>query len=141
MNAFSPTALAFAGVTATTGVFAAWLHLERVSALWETAYGRTLLIKLAVLSIVAATGAYNWLRVRPALGDLEGATRVRRSAMVELGVGLLVLAVTAVLVAMPTAADEAAMHDPIVSTRACPASSLASRCSVADPPSSGQPST
>ena len=110
VNAFSPTALAFAGVTATTGVFAAWLHLGEVSALWETAYGQTLLLKLAVLSVVGATGAYNWLRVRPALGDLEGARRVRRSATVELAVGALVLAVTAVLVAMPTATDMAAMH-------------------------------
>ena len=110
VNAFSPTALAFAGLTVTTGVFAAWLHLGAVSALWETAYGQTLLVKLAVLSVVGATGAYNWLRVRPALGDLEGARRVRRSAAVELAVGALVLAVTAVLVAMPTATDLAAVH-------------------------------
>lgn len=142
VDAFSPTALAFAGATATTGVFAAWLHLGTVRALWETAYGQTLLVKLAVLSIVAATGAYNWLRVRPALGDIEGARRVRRSATVEIAVGVLVLAVTAVLVAMPTAADEVAMSAPAVaSTRACPASFAASRCPVADSPSSSRPST
>jgi len=33
VNAFSPTALVFAGFTAFTGVFAAWLHLESFSAL------------------------------------------------------------------------------------------------------------
>lgn len=109
VNAFSPTALVFAGLTATTGVFAAWLHLGAVNALWQTTYGQTLLVKLAVLSVVAATGAYNWLRVRPTLGDVEGARRVRRSAMVELAVGVLVLAVTAVLVATPTAVDLSAM--------------------------------
>jgi putative copper export protein/methionine-rich copper-binding protein CopC len=105
VNAFSPTALLFAGITAATGLVAAWIHLGSLSALWETSYGRTLLIKLAVLSIVVATGAYNWRRVRPALGDVAGAVRVRRSATAELAVGALVLAVTAVLVATPTGVE------------------------------------
>lgn len=109
-NSFSPTALLFAGVTATTGVFAAWLHLGSVPDLWQTDYGRTLLIKLAILSVVAGTGAYNWLRVKPALGRLEGAARIRRSATIELTVGVLVLAVTAFLVATPTAMDEEMMR-------------------------------
>lgn len=110
VNAFSPTALVFAGLTAATGVFAAWLHLGTVPALWQTPYGRLLLLKLAILSVVAGTGAYNWLRVKPALGDVEGAVRVRRSASVELAVGVLVLVVTAILVATPTAMDIAAMR-------------------------------
>lgn len=110
VNAFSPTALVFAGLTAATGVFAAWLHLGTVPALWQTQYGRLLLLKLAILSVVAGTGAYNWLRVKPALGDIEGAGRVRRSASVELAVGVLVLVVTAILVATPTAMDIAAMR-------------------------------
>ena len=109
VNAFSPTALVFAGLAASTGVFAAWLHLGTIPALWQTAYGRTLLVKLGVLSLVAGTGAYNWLRVKPSLGDIEGAVRIRRSATVELAVGVLVLVVTAVLVAKPTAVDVAAM--------------------------------
>ncbi len=108
VNAYSPTALAFAGLVAATGVIAAWLHVGSVPALWQTTYGKTLLVKLAILSLVAATGAYNWLRVKPTLGQIEGAHRVRRSAMIELAVGLLVLAVTAVLVATPTAMDLAA---------------------------------
>lgn len=109
VNAFSPTALVFAGLTASTGVFAAWLHLGTVPALWQTSYGKTLLVKLAILSVVAGTGAYNWLRVKPSLGNVEGASRIRRSAVVELSVGVLVLIVTAVLVATPTAMDIAAM--------------------------------
>lgn len=105
VNAFSPTALMFAGLVAATGVFAAWIHVGSVPGLWQTPYGRTLLIKLSVLSIVALTGAYNWLRVKPTLGQAEGAVRIRRSAMVEVIVGVIVLLVTAVLVAMPTAMD------------------------------------
>lgn len=111
VHAFSPTALVFAGLTAATGVVAAWLHVGAVPALWQTTYGKTLLLKLAVLSVVAGTGAYNWLRVRPALGDVEGARRIRRSATVELIVGAVVLVITAVLVATPTAVDLQAMQN------------------------------
>lgn len=105
VNAFSPTTLLFAGLSAATGVFAAWLHVETFRALWESDYGRILLLKLGILSIVAGTGAYNWLRVRPALGGVEGATRIRRSATVELAVGAVVLLITAALVATPTPMD------------------------------------
>jgi copper transport protein len=111
VNAFSPTALAFAGLVAVTGVVAAWLHLGSVPALWQSGYGRTLLLKLGILSVVAATGAYNWRRVRPTLGDSDGARRIRRSASAELAVGVLVLIVTAVLVAMPTPTEPAEMSD------------------------------
>ena len=112
VNAFSPTALVFAGITAASGVFTAWLHLEALGALWQTPYGRTLLVKLAILSVVAATGAYNWRRVKPTLGDGTGAARLRRSASVELAVGAVVLVVTAVLVATPTPMDLMLMMAP-----------------------------
>ena len=109
VNAFSPTALVFAGITALTGALSAWLHLGTLPALWQSAYGQRLVLKLVILSVVAGTGAYNWLRVRPRLGSERGASRVRRSAAVELAVGVLVLLATAVLVATPTATDVAAM--------------------------------
>ena len=105
INAFSPTALAFAGMVAASGLFAAWVHLGGIAPLWQSTYGRILLAKLAVLSVVALTGAYNWLRVRPALGTDDGAVRIRRSASVEVGAGVLVLILTAILVATPTPMD------------------------------------
>ncbi|MGI9077438.1 MAG: copper resistance D family protein, partial [Gemmatimonadaceae bacterium] len=115
INAYSPTALVFAGIAAATGVFAAWLHIGTVSGLWQTEYGRTLLLKLGILSVVAGTGAYNWRRLKPALGDVLGAQRIRRSAGIEVAVALIVLAVTAVLVATPTAMDEQMMTNDAVS--------------------------
>ena len=102
VNAFSPLALTFAGLTAVTGIANAWLRLGTLPALWESTYGRTLIVKLAILSLVIAVGAYNWRRARPALGDEAGARRIRRSATVELTIGLAVILVTAVLVATPT---------------------------------------
>lgn len=109
VNAFSPTALVFAGITASAGVFAAWLHLGTVPALWQTQYGKTLLVKLAILGIVTATGAFNFLYVKPRLGKLDGINSIRRSANIEVAVAVLVLLVTAVLVATPTAMDMAAV--------------------------------
>jgi putative copper export protein len=101
VNAFSPWALAFAATVAVTGAAAAWLHLAAPAALWSTTYGRTLLVKLAVLVPVAATGAYNWRRLRPSLHDEQGGARLTRSATVELAAAAVALAVTAVLVATP----------------------------------------
>jgi putative copper export protein len=95
----------FAALVVGTGLFASWLHLPSPAALWQSGYGRTLLLKLAVLSLVFATGAYNWLWVRPALGADAATRRRRRSATLELAVGVLVLLVTAVLVATPTGAE------------------------------------
>ena len=103
--AFSPVALASAGVAATTGVFAAWLHVGTIPNLWGTRYGITLLIKLAILGIVALTGFYNWRYVQPRLGTDQATTRLQRSARIEVAVAVLVLLVTAVLVASPTSMD------------------------------------
>ena len=106
VDAFSPTALVFAALTAITGVFAAWLHIENIPALWQTRYGQVLLLKLAVLSVTAGIGLYNWQRVTPILdAGPDGTRRLKRSAVAELGVGILVLLLTAVLVATPTGMD------------------------------------
>jgi putative copper export protein len=101
VQGFSPTALSFTGALVATGVVSAWLHLGGLPALWTTPYGRTLLLKVGIFAGVAVVGAYNFLRVRPALGEEVAARRLRRSGTVELILALAVLAVTAVLVAVP----------------------------------------
>ena len=55
---------------------------------------------------VAGTGAYNWKVLKPVLGTEEGARRITRSSLVELGLGTLLLLVTAVLVQQPMPGDE-----------------------------------
>ncbi|MEO5825696.1 MAG: CopD family protein [Gemmatimonadales bacterium] len=103
VTAFSPVALSAAALVATTGVFAAWVHLGSIDALWAGGYARVLLIKLGVLSLVVATGAYNWRVVRPALLRGQEDAPIARSAGFELAIGAIVIAVTAVLVATPPA--------------------------------------
>lgn len=105
VKAFSPAALVFASLTVVTGVFAAWLHLGSFTALWSSGYGRTLLLKLAAVSLVASTGAYNWRRVRPALGTHPAIRRFTISATAELIAAAAVVVITAVLVATPPPSD------------------------------------
>jgi copper transport protein len=102
VHAFSPAALAFAAIVAITGVVSAWLRLGALSALWGSGYGQVLLVKLALIVLLTFVGFHNWRRVRPTLGTNEASVRLERSAKLELGVGLLIILVTAVLVATPT---------------------------------------
>jgi putative copper export protein/methionine-rich copper-binding protein CopC len=106
VHAFSPGALVFAGLLVLTGVTATIIHSSSLAALLGSRYGTLLLIKLGIFALVFGTGAYNFLRVRPALGDDSGTRRLRRSAGFELAVGTAVLLVTAVLVATARPYDE-----------------------------------
>lgn len=107
VNAFSPAALASAGGVVASGVLSAWLRLGTIAAIWNSTYGRILLAKLAVLTGVVGTGAYNWLRVRPALGSEAANRRLQRSAAAELAIACAVVVITAILVAAPTPLDSA----------------------------------
>lgn len=102
VNAFSPLALTAATVVALTGLTTAWLHLKRLSALWTTSYGITLIIKLIFVLCVVVMGAWNWKRVRPSLGESGSEETIRRSAAMELSFGALVLLATSVLVTLPS---------------------------------------
>lgn len=110
VRAFSPTALLFAALLVLTGVFAAFVHSGSLSALVASDYGQLLFLKLGIFLLVFATGAYNYLRVRPALGDEVGTRRLRRSATVELAMAAAVLLVTAVLVATARPYEEHEME-------------------------------
>jgi putative copper export protein len=98
VNSFSPVALASAAAVVVSGLIASWVHLDHhLSALWLTAYGRVLLIKLSLVTITLTIGAYNFRRVQPQLVTEVGSARLRRSAAIELSVGFLVLLVTGFL--------------------------------------------
>jgi copper transport protein len=99
--AFSAIAIAFVSIVVITGLIASWIHLGSFSALTASRYGKTLLVKLAVVVVVAAAGHFNWRHLGPALKGGEGSARLQRSAAFELAAALLVLAVTAALVATP----------------------------------------
>lgn len=102
VSTFSPRALAMAGIGAVTGSFAALIHLPSVPSLWQTDYGRTLLVKVLLVGAAAAVGMWNWKRMKPGLEAGDPPAKMRRTAALELLVGALILLATAVLVAVPT---------------------------------------
>lgn len=109
ISAFSPVALFCAGLLVVTGVIAAILHLGSFGALWGSRYGLVLLTKLAVIAVLLVVAFINWRVLRPKLGT-DGATRrIRGSAIAELALAVIVLIVTAVLVATPPPAESARM--------------------------------
>jgi putative copper export protein len=101
VNAFSPVALTCASLVVATGILSAWLRLRHWDAFTESRYGQTLLIKIAVLLPALAIGAYHWRKVRPSLEQPGASARLAGTVSLELSLGALVLAVTAVLVATP----------------------------------------
>ncbi|MGV3707499.1 MAG: copper resistance D family protein [Gemmatimonas sp.] len=105
VRSFSPLALGSSAILAATGVVIAAVNLGSLSTLWTTTYGRTLILKLVLLTMVAGVGAYNWRRVLPVLGKPVASARLRRSSILELLLATAVLAVTAMLVATPLPSD------------------------------------
>lgn len=105
---FSRRALIFGPVAIGLGVWLAARYLGWTFPLhlFESGYGTTLAIKLAALVGVAALGAYNWRVVQPALTEPTGEARLRTAGLFELLIGALLLAATAVLVALPLPGDE-----------------------------------
>jgi copper transport protein len=101
VNAFSPIALVCGATMVATGVTTSLMHLQPISKLWRSTYGMTLVVKLALVSLLFTLGAWNWRRVKPNLGGDEGVLALRFSAKLELAASVLVLAVTAFLVALP----------------------------------------
>jgi copper transport protein len=114
VRAFHPIALSCAAIVIATGLIAAWMRLPTIASLFESTYGRVLLLKLAFVAVVVVLGALNWRRMLPRLGDEHAARRLTRTAGAELTIAALVLAATAVLVSTspPEPAARIAIHQP-----------------------------
>ena len=98
---FSPVAMVGVAGAVVMGTALSVSYVGSWAGLWQTAYGRTLLVKIGLLGLTALLGAYNWRRLRPRLGTPGSAGRLFRSARLELLVGALLLVATAILVALP----------------------------------------
>lgn len=101
IHTFSPLALTMAMIAMFTGALNAFVQITAFSDLWSTRYGRVLALKIGLVLLTAAAGAYNWRVARPRLGDDSATVHVRRSATTELIVGAVIIAVTAILVGTP----------------------------------------
>lgn len=106
LPAFGRVALPAFVLVVITGVVSLVMQLGYVDALWTTAYGRVLLVKIALVGVIAAPSAAHAWRFRPrVLAGRDGGggaeRRYWRLVRSEPLVGLGVVAAVAVLVAFP----------------------------------------
>jgi len=103
---FSPVATASVAALVLTGVAQSIVHLEAFADLVDTAFGRAILVKTALLGGLVGLGAYNQRRLMPRLRALAAGGRppggpgrlLRRSLRSELLLAMAVLGATAALV-------------------------------------------
>ncbi len=105
LSGFSTLAAGLLTVVALTGTILGWRILGSWSALWETDFGITLLVKLGFVALVVALAAHNRFRLLPAVASDEGhagrvraAGRLRTAVRLEAVLLVCVLATTGVLV-------------------------------------------
>jgi copper transport protein len=82
------------------------VEVASVSALFDTAFGRAVLIKLVLFGTLVAIGWVNRYRILPALRAAGGSPRragvlLRQTLRMELAIGVAVLAVTGALAGYP----------------------------------------
>ncbi|MDZ5622905.1 copper resistance protein CopC [Nocardioides bizhenqiangii] len=115
LSRFSTVAAVLLGVLAGAGVLLGWRILGSWSGLWETTYGRLLLVKVAIALVVGAVAAFNRYRVLPRVGAGPHEARrratyaVRRVVVLEAALLVALLGVTGFLVEQPPRAESAAV--------------------------------
>jgi copper transport protein len=89
------------------GFTLAWSEIRVLKALTSTSYGKLVLVKVAVVGVIAALGVYNHFRLVPALEQApkKAGAGLRRTIRVEAIVVVVVLAITSVLVNTTPARD------------------------------------
>ena len=107
---FSQMGYVAVALIAATGTINTCLLVGSVGALFGTAYGRLLSVKIALYLVMVAIALVNRLGLAPRLGsDAAAPARLARSVVVEQALGLAVLAAVSVLGTWPPAAMGHAM--------------------------------
>lgn len=94
LRRFSTLALPSAATAAGAGIVAAYLYVGAFSNLWTTAYGRVLLVKVAVIGGIAVAGYFNWRRLRRVQDEGEPSAAI---IVLEAALAAAVVLVTSVL--------------------------------------------
>ncbi|MEO8635107.1 MAG: CopD family protein [Gemmatimonadales bacterium] len=101
VRTFTPVALTGAATAVAAGLLLAITYVGSFEDLWESEYGLVLMIKVGFLAFAMVLGGWNWKSVGPELGTHPATLTLRWSASLELCFAALLLAATAVLVALP----------------------------------------
>jgi putative copper export protein len=94
VDRFSPLALCAAALVGASGLTVAWLYVGSFEAMWTTAYGRVLSLKLGTVALVGLMGFTNWRGVR------RGSEPRRAVMTAEWIAALLVVSITGLLTEM-----------------------------------------
>ena len=106
---FSAISLLVVSALAATGLTNSYFLVGSLPALVTTTYGRLLVMKLSLFSIMIGFGAYNFLRLRPqlALADEQNAKRpnalrkLMRNVIAELCLGMIIVLIVGALGVTP----------------------------------------
>lgn len=101
VRAYHGAAIECVALVVLSAIVAAWLRLGSIGQLRTTPYGGLLLLKISLVCVLLLFGLYHWRRVVAPHWDADTKFRFQRTATVELIVGAIVLAVTAVLISTP----------------------------------------
>jgi putative copper resistance protein D len=114
---FSILGIASVGTLLATGIVNTVYLVGSVPALYGTAYGRLLLIKIALFLAMVAIAAVNRFRLTPQLlqhasiaASRDALRRLRRHAAIEALAGAIIIAIVAALGTMPPAIHAAHQH-------------------------------
>jgi putative copper export protein len=80
-----------------SGVYATWVEVPALAALWMTAYGRWLMAKVVLVLVIVGLGAVNRYRVVPHLDTDTARTRLFTLMRREAALAVIVFACTAAL--------------------------------------------
>ena len=115
---FSTLAIISVVAIVLTGTFQAWLEVGSWDGLIQTAYGLSVTAKIALLVLMLALAGFNLLIARPGLARMAAsgssaaasslAQRFRTSVRVEVVLGVVILAVAAILTGLAPARDQLA---------------------------------
>jgi copper transport protein len=122
VSRFSDVALVAVGVLVATGAYRTWVEVQALRAFVEAPYGWVLLTKLLVFLPLLALGAVNNRMLKPRIdkamdsgaADDSALKTLRRLVGVEVALGVIVLAITALLVNLPPARVDAGVTGPFI---------------------------
>ncbi|TMC47337.1 MAG: hypothetical protein E6J23_00020 [Chloroflexi bacterium] len=110
---FSVTAMIATALLITAGALQAFDRLVLINDLYETPYGIALAVKIALVLVALAIGAFNLLRWGPRLrAGIRARTALVRDTMAETGIFIVIIVAASVLTALaPPAQPSASAFD------------------------------
>jgi copper transport protein len=113
---FSDVATVAIAAIVISGVYRSWVEVQALRGLTETSYGRVLLTKVIAFLPILALGAINNLIVKPRMlaSDTAATSRLKRFVTIEVAIGAVVVALTALLVNIAPARTALGIEGPFI---------------------------